>query len=311
MPAAPWNPVDGYRFSKMVITTVRGYSYVMKRFLLPSALLALFAGSPASADVVDSGAPEKSVFDGDFIVVAAGVLALPSYEGSDDTAVLPAGAVAGRVHGIGINPRAAGLALDLVPDRQGATAGLSFGPVVRLRTNRSGRIKDPVVQQLGKLPKVFEMGVQAGVTLRRVLNQHDQLSIGADVRWDISGKGSGYIVSPSVSYLTPLSRKMVAGALISAEVADSRYAHFNYDVTPAGSAASGLPTYSAHGGLKAVSLGMFVARDLNGNLLDGGLLIGGGVMYSHLYGSAAETPMTTTRGRRSQWYFGGGLGYVF
>ncbi|MGE3690941.1 MAG: MipA/OmpV family protein [Novosphingobium sp.] len=287
----------------------------MRLFPILAALAAtpaLAAGSPAEEPVAPPNiAVEKSVFDGDFFIVVAGVLALPSYEGSDDTAVLPAGAIAGRVGGVGINPRAAGLALDLVPDREGARAGLSFGPVIRMRTNRSGRIKDPVVQQLGKLPKVFEGGVQAGVTLRRVFNPHDQLSIGADIRWDISGKGSGYVVAPSVSYLTPLSRKMVAGALVSAEVSDSRYARFNYDVTPAGSLASGLPVYTAHGGLKAVNYGMFLARDLNGNLLDGGLLVGGGVMYSRLYGSAAETPLTTLRGSRSQWFFGGGLGYVF
>ncbi len=276
-----------------------------------AALAAILAATPAWADTIDNGTPEKSVFDGDFIIVAAGVVALPSYEGSDNTAVIPAGAVAGRVRGIGINPRAAGVAFDVVPDREGAKVGFSLGPVVRLRMNRSGRIKDPVVAQLGKLPKVFEAGVQAGVTLRHVLNGHDQLSIGAEVRWDISGKGSGYVVSPSISYLTPLSRKLVAGALVSTEFADSRFARFNYDVTPAGSAASGLPVYSAHGGLKAFSAGMFLARDLNGNLLDGGFLIGAGAMYSHLYGSAAETPMTTIRGRRSQWYFGGGLGYVF
>lgn len=277
-----------------------------------AALAAIVAASPASAGVADSGAaPEKSVYDGDFLIVAAGPVVIPSYEGSNDTAIMPGLAIAGRVHGIGINPRAAGIAFDVIPDKEGSRVGFSFGPVLRLRMNRSGSIKDPVVARLGKLPRVFETGVQAGLTLRHVLDSHDQLSIGAEVRWDVSGHGSGYIVTPSVSYLTPLSRKMVAGALFSTEFADSRYAHFNYDVTPAGSAASGLPAYSAHGGFKAFNLGMFLARDLNGNLLDGGFLIGGGVMYSRLYGSAAETPMTSIRGSRNQWFFGGGLGYVF
>mgnify|MGYP000924649479 CR=1 FL=1 len=283
----------------------------MHKLLLALTGMALSAASPALADVVDSGTPEKSVYDGDFLIVAAGPVIIPSYEGSDDTAIVPGLAFAGRVHGIGINPRAAGIAFDVVPDKDNSNIGFSLGPVLRLRMNRSSNIKDPVVAQLGKLPRVFETGVQAGVTLRRVANAHDQLSIGAEVRWDVSGHGSGYIVSPSVSYLTPLSRSMVTGALFSTEFADSRYAHFNYDVTPAGSAASGLPTYSAHGGFKAWNLGMFLARDLNANLLDGGFLIGGGVMYSRLYGSAAETPMTTIRGSRSQWFFGGGLGYAF
>ncbi len=281
---------------------------------LAALAAALSVSARAEPDVQISHEPpteEPSAFDGDFFIVTAGVIALPSYEGSNDTAVLPAGAIAGRLGGVGINPRAAGFALDLVPDKEGARAGLSLGPVIRLRTNRSGRIKDPVVAQLGKLPKVFEAGVQAGVSLRRVFNPHDQLSIGADMRWDISGKGSGHIIAPSISYLTPLSRKMVAGALLSAEVANRDYARFNYDVTPAGSIASGLPVYTARGGLKAVNLGMFVARDLNGNLLDGGLLIGGGAMYTRLTGSAAETPLTSIRGSRNQWFFGGGLGYVF
>lgn len=283
------------------------------RIALPlAALAAMLAATPAFADVIDNGGPpEKSVFDGDFLIVAAGPVVLPSYEGSDDTSVMPGLAIAGRVHGIGINPRAAGVAFDVIPDKEGAHVGFSLGPVLRLRMNRSGSIKDPVVARLGKLPRVFETGVQAGLTLRHVLNQHDQLSIGAEVRWDVSGHGSGYIVSPSVSYLTPLSRKMVAGALFSGEIASDKYAHFNYDVTPAGSVASGLPVYSAHGGLKAWSAGMFVARDLNGNLLDGGFLIGAGAMYSRLSGSAAETPMTAIRGSRNQWFFGGGLGYVF
>jgi MipA family protein len=285
---------------------------MMHKTLPLAVLAAMAAATPAFADpVTDRIEPEKSVYDGDFLIVAAGPVVLPSYEGSNDTSVMPGLAFAGRVHGIGINPRAAGIAFDVIPDSEGARVGFSLGPVLRLRMNRSGSIKDPVVARLGKLPRVFETGVQAGLTLRHVLNGHDQLSVGGEVRWDVSGHGSGYIVSPSVSYLTPLSRKMVAGALFSTEIASSRYAKFNYDVTPAGSAASGLPVYSAHGGFKAWDLGMFLARDLNGNLLDGGFLIGAGAMYSRLSGSAAETPMTSIRGSRNQWFFGGGLGYVF
>ena len=257
------------------------------------------------------GAVEKTAFDGDFLIVAGGAVALPSYEGSDDTVISPAGGVAGRISGIGINARAAGIALDLVPDGDGAKLGIGLGPVVRYRTNRSGRIVDPVVASLGKLKGVIEAGVAASVTIKRLLSGHDQLTIGADVRWDISGRGSGYVVVPTISYLTPLSRAQVMGVLVSAEFADGRFAHYNYDVSAAGSLVSGLPAYSARGGLKAGNIGVFTARDLNGNLLDGGLVLGVGAMYGKLFGSAAETPLTSVRGRRSQWTFGAGLGYVF
>ncbi len=254
---------------------------------------------------------EPSAFDGDFLIIAAGGVVLPSYEGADENSILPAAAFAGRVGGIGISPRAAGLALDLVPGKPGARASLGLGPVVRLRMNRSGRIKDPVVAKLGKLHSVIEGGVNVGMTFKRVFNPHDQLSVGTDFRWDISGHGGGGLISPSVTYLTPISRAQVVGILASAEIADQRFASYNYEVTPAGSAASGLPAYAPHGGLKALSVGAFTARDLDGNLLNGGLSIGAGAMYTRLKGSAAETPITALRGKASQWFFAAGLGYTF
>lgn len=254
---------------------------------------------------------EKTAFDGDFLIIAAGAVLLPSYEGADETSVLPAAAFAGRIGGVGISPRAAGFALDLVPEKPGTRMSLGLGPVLRLRMNRSGRIKDPVVARLGELRSIIEGGVSATVTFKRVLNPHDQLSIGSDFRWDISGRGGGGLIAPSVSYLTPVSRAQVVGMLASAEVADKRFASYNYEVSPAGSAASGLPAYTARGGLKALSIGAFTARDLDANLLNGGLSIGVGAMYTRLKGSAAETPITAIRGKASQWFAAAGLGYTF
>jgi MipA family protein len=252
----------------------------------------------------------KMVFEGDFLILAAGALAGPSFEGSKQTVAIPAAAVAGRVRGVGISPRAAGIALNFAPARPGAKLSLSFGPVIRYRSNRSGTIKDPVVASLGKLRGVIESGFNLGVTIKKVLNRHDQLSAGVDLRWDISGRGGGGVIGPSVSYLTPLSRAQVVGLLVSADVANKRFAQYNYSISPAGSAASGLPAYAARGGLKSVSAGIFTARDLDGNLLNGGFAVAVGAMYSRLTGSAAESPITRQRGRRNQWMAGGALAYV-
>ena len=283
--------------------------------LRPRAEVVGFAGEsdrPASGTIPEPAfGGEKSAFDGDFLILAAGAALLPGYEGADETSALPAAAFAGRLGGVGISPRAAGLALDLVPEKPGARVSLGLGPVVRLRMNRSGRIKDPVVAKLGKLRAVIEGGVNLGVTIKRVFNPHDQLSLGADFRRDISGRGGGGLISPSLTYLTPLSRAQVVGLLAGAEFADRRFASYNYEVTPAGSAASGLPAFAAKGGLKALNFGGFTARDLDGNLLNGGVSIGLGAMYTRLGGSAARTPITAIRGKASQWFFAAGLGYTF
>ena len=269
--------------------------------------------SPARASALPKPAfgSEKTAFDGDFLIVGAGVVFMPNYEGANEKSAILAGAFAGNFRGIGISPRAAGFALDLVPERRGARLGFSFGPVFRLRMNRSGQIKDPVVASLGKLRSVIEGGVNIGITVKRAFNGHDQLSLGADFRWDITGRGGGGVISPAVSYLSPVSRAQVVGLLVSAEFADKRFARYNYDITPAGSAASGLPVFAARGGLKALNFGAFTARDLDGNLLNGGLSIGAGAMYTRLQGSAAKTPLTAIRGSSNQWVFAAGLGFTF
>lgn len=286
---------------------------------LASLGLALLAVPAAAQEVVPvppaplpAEASESSAFSGDFLIVGAGAAVVPSYEGSNDLRVIPAGAVAGRIGGIGINARAFGIALDVIPDST-RTGGIGFtlGPVLRYRTNRSGKIVDEVVAKLGKLDGVVEAGVVVGIDAKKVLNPYDSLSFSVDLRWDVSGKGSGLIVAPGVSYLTPVSRGIAVGGALNASFIDDRYADYNFSISPAGSLASGLPAYTASGGLKDVGVGAFAAFDLNGDFLDGGPAVGLGAMYSRLFNSAAETPITSVRGSRDQVVFGAAAGYTF
>ncbi|MBV1690819.1 MipA/OmpV family protein [Novosphingobium sp. G106] len=255
----------------------------------------------------------SSVFDGDFLVVGVGAVSMPSYEGSDDRRITPAGGVYGRVAGINISPRAAGLALNFIPEQKGKRLTFNLGPVARYRSNRSSLngIKDPVVRRLGKLDAVIEGGATVGMTLKGVINAYDRISLGADFRWDVSGKGGGRVIAPGVTYFTPVSKGQVIGARVGAEFVDRKYAQYNYGIDAAGSAASGLPQYVGRGGFKEWNLGAFTAFDLDGNFLDGGFALGAGVQYSRLQGSAAETPITAIRGKRGQFFAGAGLAYTF
>lgn len=283
----------------------------LARIACTALLLAAIACPALAQDMATPPETESSVFSGDFLIVGAGAVLAPSYEGSDDLVAIPAGAVAGKIGGIGINARAAGIALDLIPEFGGKRIGFTLGPVLRYRSNRSGKIADPVVASLGKLKGVFEGGVVVGVDFKHVLNDYDSLSLGVDVRWDISGHGGGRIVSPGVSYLSPLSRAQVIGLALTSNFIDHTYAQYEFGISPAGSTASGLPVYAAKGGLKDLGVGIMTARDLGGNFLDGGAAIGVGAMYSHLFGSAAQSPITSVRGKRGQWIFGAGVSYTF
>lgn len=255
--------------------------------------------------------PDQSVFDGDYLIVGVGAMSVPTYDGSDDGHIIPAAGATGEVGGIGFTLRGPSLSLDFIRDKPGSDVGFRFGPQVRLRSNRHGKVGDPVVAALGKLDNVIEAGFRVGMSFDDVISREDGLSVGVSARWDVSGKGAGRVVTPSASYLLPVSRAQAFGFLASMQFMDGQYADYNYAVTPEGAAVSGLPVFDAKGGLREVSFGVATARDLSGDFLDGGFAIGGGLMYSRLFGSAAKTPITRIRGSRKQWVFGGGLSYTF
>ena len=273
----------------------------MRRIAPALAAIALCAtASPAYAQSetdtdVEAEAParpmtEGTVFDGDWVMIGVGAGYVPEYDG--------------------IEPRAAGAALDLVPDGDGRVS-FAFGPTVRLRTSRTGDIKDPVVAAAGKLDTAVEVGGSAGISVSGVLNPYDSLGATVDVRWDVAGAHEGRTISPSISYFTPVSRAAAVSLSVSAEHADENFNSYYFSVTPAQALASGLPVYDADAGFNKWGVNLLGGYDLDGDLTNGGLglfAIGG---YSRMIGDAADSPFVADRGSADQWMIGAGIGYTF
>jgi outer membrane scaffolding protein for murein synthesis (MipA/OmpV family) len=265
---------------------------------------------PAPAETVR---PAGTVFDGDWLTLGLGAALTASYDGSDDYVITPLPFVQGRLGGVSINPRAAGFALDFVPDQPGKT-GLSLGVAARLNRNRAAQIEDEVVHAYGELATAIEVGPTVGVTVPGVLHSFDSLSLGVDALWDVAGAHEGMVISPSITYFTPVSRGAAISFALSARHVDDDYAAYYYSVPTAPASvplAQRLPVFAAAGGFDKVGANLLAGIDFDGDLTNGGLagfLIGG---YSRLLGDAAETPFTTLRGSRDQWFLGAGLGYTF
>jgi outer membrane scaffolding protein for murein synthesis (MipA/OmpV family) len=278
----------------------------MRRLSVAVCVLALALASPAAAQV--AGPPtiaEPSVFDGTYLTVGVGAAYGPSYEGSDDYKVFPLPLVQGRLGGVQINPRAGGISLDFVPGT------LNFGIAGRARFNRTGGIKDPVVESLGELDTAIEVGPSAGVSLSGLLNPYDSLTFGADVLWDVAGAHGGMVVDPSISYFTPLSRGIAASLSVGGEYGDHDFIDYYYRVTPAQSLASGLAPFDPDAGVTKAGVNLLLGFDLNGNLADGGLAAFAIGSYSRLMGDAADSPIVSVRGDPNQFLIAAGLGYTF
>lgn len=274
------------------------------------------SGPPPGVESGQGGPPPgvldgENVFDGDWLTVGVGAGYSTSYSGSNDYVVIPAPVIQGRLGGIGISPQPAGIALDLTPEAPRGQADFAIGPSVRFRNDRANRIEDDVVKLAGELDTAFEVGIAASYSLSGVLGRNDSLSFDLGASWDVAGAHDGMVVQPSIGYSRPLSRGTFMSLSVSAEFVDDSFADYYYSVSPAQSAASGLPEFSADGGLKSLGVSLLSVFDLDGNALNGGWSAVSITGYSRLVGDAKDTPYTSLRGDPNQYFIALGLAYTF
>lgn len=287
--------------------------------LLKSCAAALCASvalcAPAFAqdsEATETERPNRSVFAGDWVTVGLGVGFSPSYDGSDQYDLFPAPLIQGSVEGIDFGARGPGLYVDLIADgNSGKDVKFLAGPLVRFRMDRNNDIKDPVVRLLGEEDVAIEVGATAGVSFSKILHPFDSVSMSTDIQWDVAGAHKGRIISPSISYATPLSMAIFTMFSLSATHVDRNYADTYFSIDQAGSIASGLPVFAAKGGWKSYGASLLGALDLSGDARDGGWGIYAFVNYARLTNDAARSPVTSLRGDANQWFMAGGVSYTF
>ena len=270
------------------------------------------AAQAPEAESAKADAPDRGVFAGDWLTLGIGVGYGPSYEGSDDYTVFPAPLAQGSVGGLEFGARGPGLYVDLIADGDNeSNVKFLAGPLFRVRLDRNSKIKDPVVRSLGKEDVAIEVGATAGISFSKVLNPYDTLTISGDIQWDVAKAHRGRLITPAVSYSTPLSKAIFTNLSLSAVHVDDNYADTYFSIDALGSAASGLPVFDADGGWKSYGATLLGGVDLSGDGRDGGWGTFALVSYSRLTGDAKRSPVTSIRGDADQWFFAAGVSYTF
>jgi len=276
------------------------------------AVAAQQAAQPAPPAL--AGMNFRPVFDETWATIGLGAAVVPSYAGSNDYIAFPLPLIVGRVGGVGIRPNGAGLTFNVLspkPSFGKRKTRINAGPAFRLRNDRNIQIEDDVVEAAGELDVALEVGIDVGVAIPGVFKPLDTLSIGVQVRHDVLGAHDGMVIEPQINYSTPLGRAMVLQVQAQAEFVDDSFADYYFSVTPAQRLGSGLPTFTADGGLNRIGTLAILNYDLGGNALDGGWSVFGVGGYSRLIGDAADTPFTALRGDPNQFLLGLGVGYTF
>lgn len=291
---------------------------MQKTFLAGLALLAaapsqLYAQETDTETGAETGAETVIDDGGDRLSLGTGVITVPSYEGSDQNVIIPELVVRARVSGFNIFSRGPAIFADVIRDEQpGGSIDVGFGPVVGVRLDRTALIKDRQVEALGKLDTAIEVGGWVGVTKTGVItSDFDLLTFRVDARFDVAGAHGSYIITPTVEYGTPLSRKTFVGASALAEFVGNDYGDYYFNIDPAGAQVSGLSAYSAAGdGFKRAGVNLLGAHALTGDLTQGlsAVVVLG---YYRMLGDFKRSPIVSEAGSADQFIAGLGLTYTF
>ena len=288
------------------------------RILLP-AVAALLLGLPALAsgqDTGNAGAPPAAdpELAGDRVTVGIGAATVPDYEGADSNDIIPGAIAVGTLGGVDFFTRGTQLYVDLVSDPAGPGTKFELGPIASVRVGRNNRdgIDNPQVRALGKTDLAYELGAFAGVSRTGVItSDYDTLTARVGFVHDLGDAHGSYVVTPQLNYTTPLSVSTLVSLGVSGDYVGKGYGRTYFGVTPVGTLASGLRTYTiGDSGWKSYSLSAFAVQSLTGDLRRG-LGIGAGVLYTGYLGAYKRSPLVRDVGDSSTWAIAAGLTYTF
>jgi MipA family protein len=254
------------------------------RILTLTAFGVLFA-SPVLAQ------EEPRVRVPDSFTAGVGTANIPRYEGADDNVFVPAAAIRGSVSGITFSTLGTALFVDLVPSYTGTGTKFVAGPMAHVTFNRTSakRTRDPQIVALGKIDTAIEIGGHIGISRTGVItSDFDTFTVDVAFSHDVTGTHNSLIVTPSVSYGTPLSEKIYVGMSVAANHVGGGYAQTYFGVTPLQSVASGLLTAPAGSGFKDINFGLLTNISLTGDLR-GGLSLFAIGNYERLLGDFARS----------------------
>ena len=244
-------------------------------------------------------------------LVVVGTALMRNYEGANRYNLIPIAGATLRRHGHTLIWNGNSLGLDLVPEYDDQSFKFIVAPFVDLNLDRAVSALDPVVARLAKPKLAVEGGAVLGLVRTGIItSKYDTLTVQIQAAHDLGAVHRSFVVTPSIGYVTPLSKAALVTVLASFDVAGSGYARTYFGINRAAQAASGLPLFQPRGGIKSANLVLGGAVSLRGDLRRG-FALGVRLNYERLLGDFAGSPLVAMRGNPDQLSGTLGLGYIF
>lgn len=173
-----------------------------------------------------------------------------------------------------------------------------LGPAATLRLGRDD-VDDAVVDRLPDIDPTLELGGFVGYVVQAGEDPRTRLRANVSFTHDVLGESDGFVVAASLKKWVPVGRFGALGLSLATTFASDEHADTYFSVTPAGAAASGLPTYDAGAALRDVRVTAVFVHPVSKSVV-----LGAGALYGRLLGDAADSPIVSQRGSENQLIFG-------
>jgi len=263
---------------------------------VPVILAALFYLSISSAMASDLIIPIEMP---QYNFAGVGIGAYSDYIGSDDykwgAAPIAHVSFGGERY---VSLLANDLRVNIIDDRN-----WRLGPEFLYRFERDD-VDDDVVSKLHKIDGSANLGLFGGYIWKDPAELRKQFGITLWGLWDVSSVSKGWNAGVNVFGMYPVARPVTLAAGAGATYGDGNYTDTYFGVSGADSLASGLPAFSAGGGMRDARCWVMAMLHLSEKWHTGA-----GLLYSRMLGDAADSPIVADRGSKDQWIYGIGLLY--
>ena len=258
-------------------------------FIAPLCLLLNLASLPATAE-----ADEQQPAATEFLVLGVG--ALPEYEGSADSRIVPF--VVSRFSLFRNEAEIDGLQarLDLHDDPV-----WRVGPALSVTIPRGADVESATVALLEKRNLAVELGGFVGFRRRYGDAMEGTLSGLVSARRDVTSVHDGWLVTGEIEYFFAARRWLRFGVQLNTTYASPAFMDTYFSIDERDATRSGLPTYSAGGGIKDVGTELISVVSFSEQ---SGILVR--YAYNRLLNDAADSPIVTVDGSRNQNFIGVG-----
>jgi outer membrane protein len=182
---------------------------------------------------------------------------------------------------------------------------IRFGPLVNYRFGRDNDVEDPLVSRMKEIDDTVELGAFADIVWANASEKRQRLIVGAKVYQDVGDESEGFRANLSARYWHPVAKPVDLNLSVGATYQDDKYSDHYFGVNADNVGTSGLPFFTADGGVNE-----YYAMAGANIFLNKNWLVSVGVRGSSITGDPGDSPIVDQQGDSAQWIGGIGVGYI-